>query len=75
VLFLAFLILIPQGFGIHEYIHSTPVLPPRKGRPPPVPPTPVLPPRRGRPPPVPSVYKPIVYKPKNQVNKSPTDKP
>jgi len=74
VLFLASLILIPQGFCIHEYIHSTPVLPPRKGRPPPVPPTPVLPPRRGRPPPVPPMHKPT-YKPKNQVNKSLIDKP
>ncbi|KAK2386055.1 hypothetical protein QL285_059993 [Trifolium repens] len=71
VLFLVSLILIPQGFAIREYIHdSTPVLPPRKGRPPPTPPTPVptpptpvLPPRIFRPPPATSVYKSPVDKP------------
>ncbi|WJX30693.1 hypothetical protein P8452_24536 [Trifolium repens] len=64
VLFLVSLILIPQGFAIREYIHdSTPVLPPRKGRPPFTPPTPVLPPIIVRPPPATSVYKSPVDKP------------
>ncbi|CAK8564641.1 unnamed protein product [Lathyrus sativus] len=61
VLFLASLILIPQGFATRvnptQYTRPTPVLPPRRGRPPPTP-TPVLPPRIYRPPHIPPVYTP-----------------